>query len=683
MSGFVGVIAPTDEGIPRAAVEQADPACREAERVGPRGCGRGGTDPERGMPVTERPAATTDRRGFLRLAGLAGATISGAGLVGVRPDRAKADANFVCDLNALPALQAVGAPRLWSDPGTWGGVMPGPNDAVEIASNVILDTDTEIAGLSVNEGASLTFASNKNVSMKSSANVVVNGTFKMHPANAHLHHTLTFTNVDESIFVGGGMDPLDTDVGLWVVGNGKLDLRGEPKLAWGRLAGGANKHDKSIKLDRAPHGWRKGDELAITPSLKPTEQLFDRAYDIVKIKSINGRTVHLTKGLDYNHPVMKLPSKKNLGTEVLNLSRNVKIQGTASGRSHVFVHSNKKPTVKYALFRYLGPRKDDLVILGRWGLHLHMMKNKSRGTHVIGSVVRDSGSHGFVAHHSHGVTFQRCIVHESIEDAFWWDHITQDLADASNDTTYDHCVASKLEGGPVDEHNLCGFKMEHGHGNAARGCIGVGILGGSNGSGFHWPEFGPHGIWDFEDCIGHNNLDYGAYTWQNDDGHHIHRDFLSYRCGKAGIGLGAYGNRVHLLGMTSLEQGDAGVHNFARTSTADKSHLLYRDLVIDGNGLTGNGIRFIDNNLAPKDPVQFFDTHFLGVGTPIYVFTTDDAIEVDFIRPVVGALERNLEPSDIDIDFAAPGTRIRVQRKNDTAWKMDENGVVTDIAPFA
>jgi hypothetical protein len=616
--------------------------------------------------VTDRPVRTTDRRGFLRLAGLAGATISGVGL-GSPP----------------PATAAESPPRLWSDPETWGGVLPSPEDIVTISDDVILDTDTTLTGLNVADGASLTFDPHKNVSLTSATNVIVQGTLRMHPASAHFHHSLTFTGVDESAFVGGGLDPLDTDVGLWVIDSGVLDLRGEKKLAWGRLEGSAQKGDQTIKLDRHPDGWRAGDEIAVTPSLKPTDPLFDRAYDVMKIKSVNGRTVRLTKKLDWDHPIIKLPSKKRLGTEVLNLSRNVEISGTESGRSHVFIHSKKRPTVRYALFRYLGPRKDDLVVLGRWGLHLHMMGNDSRGTDVVGSVVRDSGSHAFVAHHSHGVTFQRCITHDSIEDAFWWDHMTQDLADASNDTTYDHCVASKLEGGPIDEHNLTGFKMEHGHGNSAMGCIGVGIRGGSNGSAFHWPEFGPHGIWNFEDCIGHNNLDYGAYTWQNDDGHHVHRDFLSYRCGKAAIGLGAYGNRLHVFGMTSVEHGDAGVHNFARTSTADNSKLRYQDLVIDGGTVTEYGIRFINNNLAPKESLEIIDAHFLNIANPIYVSTSDDGILVDLIRPVVGAIERNLEPKDIVIDFAAPGTRIRVQRKNHTAWKMDENGVVTDIQPFA
>ena len=616
----------------------------------------------------DRQPTMTDRRGFLRLAGLAGATLAGAGFVAGPQANAAAKKPF----------------KLWSDPDTWNGAPPGPGDLVTLSDDVILDTDASVGGLIIEEGATLMFDSGKDVALESTKNVIVYGKLKMRPSAPRYRHTLTFVGVDEGAFVGDGLVPLDSDVGLWVVEMGELDVKGSKKLPWGRLEGSAQKGDRTITLDREPAGWRVGDELAITPTLKPTDPMFEVAYDVVNVLSVTGRDVKVAHPLDWSHPTVKLPSGKRLGAEVLNLTRNVEIGGTSSGRSHIFVHSMSRPTIQYMLARYVGPRKDDLVVLGRWGVHLHHMEDDSRGTEIVGVVVRDAGSHAFVAHHSHGVTFRRCIAHDVIEDAFWWDHMTNDDMDASNDITYERCVASKLEGGPVDEHNLTGFKMENGTGNAATGCIAVGIRGGSRTSGFHWPEPGPHGFWTFEDCLAHNNLRFGAFTWQNDDGPHIHRDFTAYRCGNAALGLGAYGNRVHVFGLTSVEHGDAGVHNFARTSTADDSALRYRDLVIDGGSVTPFGIRFIENNLPPKEPLEVIDAHFLNVQTPVYVNTTADGILVDLIRPVVGPEERNLEPSDVVIEFAAPGTLIRVQRKNDlSAWRIDATGTVADIPPFA
>ncbi|MEX1126049.1 MAG: hypothetical protein WEE53_10355, partial [Acidimicrobiia bacterium] len=55
-----------------------------------------------------------------------------------------------------------------------------------------------------------------------SANVVVLGELVMQPASEDVEHALIFEGVDESAFVGGGMDPLASDVGLWVMGDGQL-----------------------------------------------------------------------------------------------------------------------------------------------------------------------------------------------------------------------------------------------------------------------------------------------------------------------------------------------------------------------------------------------------------------------------------------------------------------------------
>ena len=74
--------------------------------------------------------------------------------------------------------------------------------------------------------------------------VTVDGALRMRPASADVEHRLVFTGVDESIYVGGGMtadghlhEPIETDVGLWVLGDGVVDLVGAPKTAWTTLAG--------------------------------------------------------------------------------------------------------------------------------------------------------------------------------------------------------------------------------------------------------------------------------------------------------------------------------------------------------------------------------------------------------------------------------------------------------------
>jgi len=74
---------------------------------------------------------------------------------------------------------------------------------------------------------------NRSITITASGNVEVLGELVMRPGSGDVEHVLRFENVDESAFVGGGMDPVPTDVGLWVMGDGQLLLEGEEKPAWG------------------------------------------------------------------------------------------------------------------------------------------------------------------------------------------------------------------------------------------------------------------------------------------------------------------------------------------------------------------------------------------------------------------------------------------------------------------
>ncbi len=71
-----------------------------------------------------------------------------------------------------------------------------------------------VGGIYVKEGATLTFEAGISAIMTSTANVVVEGKWQMHPASASIQHILRFTGIDENRFVGGGMDVISGDIGL-------------------------------------------------------------------------------------------------------------------------------------------------------------------------------------------------------------------------------------------------------------------------------------------------------------------------------------------------------------------------------------------------------------------------------------------------------------------------------------
>ena len=138
--------------------------------------------------------------------------------------------------------------------------------------------------------------------------------------------------------------------------------------------------------------------------------------------------------------------------------------------------------ISHIALRHMGPRHGDEEVLGRYALHFHADGNGSRGSVVNGVVVADSTGHAYAAHLSNGVTFRRCVAHDLVDDAYWWDLSLsgegRDLV-PSHDIVYDRCVAHYVKSGGNSKFNLAGFLMGAGRGNVARGCVATGVEGGS------------------------------------------------------------------------------------------------------------------------------------------------------------------------------------------------------------
>jgi hypothetical protein len=519
--------------------------------------------------------------------------------------------------------------------------------------------------LRVGPGEALRFDPDRSTTVTTSKNVVVEGLLEMRPSRPGVVHTFRFVDVDEGAFRGGGLDVLGSDVGLWVMGNGRLDIAGTSRKAWNRKG--------------SHRTWRGGDELVLTPTDLGDFRGF-RSYGGGPVPTVNGRWK----------------------AEVLNLTRNVRIQGTPSGRSHILIRSTRPSTIKFAEIRHMGPRKGGRKIAGRWPVHFHHAQNGSRGSMVQGVVVRDGGSHAFVAHASHGVTFKNCIAYDVMEDAFWWDHDDESGKDASNGVLWDRCVAALVRADEDDGttfHILTGFRLENGKKNVCRNCVAVGVQGGVTSSGFHWPEDPPAGVWGFKNNRSHNNRADGAYAWMNDNEQaHDISGLVAYRNGKVGMEHGAYGNKFRYTGCATFQDGAAGAGGGAGEPACLVCHahsisrsrpLKFKDIVLDGAGVTPRGI-YIGAQVGDADaPAEFVDLKIRGVDTVIEVDNADEGGDVppgryDFVRLLVGDEERDLRPSDIVLADVSSGTVIRAQRKdNRSAWRMNDNGDVSEISPFA
>lgn len=482
------------------------------------------------------------------------------------------------------------------------------------------------------------------------ANVVVNGVLKMRGSgNVASPTTLRFLGINETTFVGGGLAVLSTDPGLWVMDQGRLDIQGTFKTGWTRDPGSAV-------------GWIASDEMWITPT-DPGDE--------------NARVWALGDPVPRAYPAVPK-------AEVFNLSRDVLIEGQPGARAHIFIFTSGQPsTIKHCALRYLGPRSAALddVILGRWPIHFHHGFDTHRGSLVEGVTARDCGSHVYVGHNSHGITFRDCISFRNMTPPFWWDDQQQ-----SDDQIWDHCLAVETETATNFVAFNAGFEFGFGFGNQAIDCCAAATRGGSSTGGFKWTKQGANpdgfvppqsGTWDFIDCVGHNQKN-GVSWWQNTPTGHENTRFVGYnhRLANDGRGafIGAYNNRVHFTDI--VLRGNA----FDQHAGADDGDGTGPDT---RQGITGGSIEasphsiiLSGSNLPNEEPTLFKE---VTLSTGVDVAVNDRFRSFDFVRCLVGA--NDLEFADF-LRRSGDNYIIRVQRRDGTAFSFTQATGPTVIPAF-
>jgi hypothetical protein len=580
----------------------------------------------------------------------------------------------------------------WSDPATWGGKLPGTSDVPLISSGHTVTYDlisASYAGVSVSSGATLQFDSNKSTTLQSSGNVVVEGKLQMRPASASIIQTLQFINIDESQFVGGGMDVLATDVGLWAMGSGVLDLVGAAKTAFVRAAGNIASGATSISLNSAPSGWQAGDDITIAPTESPTVgSAYMTGFDDRSISSISGSSLTLSAGALRAHPQIN-----NLWTaEVINLSRNVRIEGTATGRTHIFIRTSVPQTIQNIQIRYIGPRRDrggdsaKEFVLGRYGLHFHHCDNSSVGSLVQGCVVRDTGSHCYVPHSSNGVTMKGNVAYNFMEIAFWWD-----VYDLTHGITWDGNIVAKgsfihealdIDSSDAPTFAVSGFLLGVGDDNVCNNNVAVGTTGDHRGGGaYYWQEGKIESVWVFKNNMAHN-CHGGLVTWQNNLKHHVIEDSVLYNNGM-GVYHGAYTNSYMYRG--------GYVYNSQiqiKASSGNTNRVKFENLVIDAAGLD-YAITMEEGPLDGEVPIFVRNCTITGHKIAGIVNQSPNATKkLDVIQCTTSGIAGgtlSLLSSAVDY-FLSPDSganeSIRVQPVNGQAYLLTKSGK-TNIAPFA
>lgn len=526
-------------------------------------------------------------------------------------------------------------------PSTNDEFIPQPAIPTNRADRVLRGDESFPDGFTVPAGEVWVFHPDVSTTIEVGANVIVEGTLVMRPSSGGVEHLLRFVGVDEAAMVGGGMEAVETDIGLWVMGDGSLDLQGTDKTSWG------------YEWDAA---W-EGDEVVAAPN-QPGN------YDFAPVAGPG-----------------EVPAANDLGfaTELLNLSRNVRIEGTETGKTHVFIRSSQPQIVRFVAIRYVAPAPGsgarDLAAsqTGRYGLHIHMNGDASRGTLVEGVVIRNADNHAFVPHGSHGITFRNTIAYDVFGQAYWWDPSTRnDKSNESNDILWDGTVAALVH---TDGNRGGAFSLGGGENLTVVNSVAVGVQGrGKDIGGFLWPGH-DEGLWTFANNVAHNNAGNGIFVWQNTRLPHVVSDFTAYYNGKAGIHHGAYRNAYQYRDLVLLENGiKEGVDlpvlsSAAGNSTADGAIAMQLWQGIE----TGGGVlRTTPHAQDAAAPIRFVDCDFseviLGEGPghwSIYEF-----------------VDCGLEPEDITVESMHPESVVRGQNGAD-AWQLNGDGSVATVEPFA
>jgi G8 domain len=333
-------------------------------------------------------------------------------------------------LSSIPALLvvstwAVGAQTNWSDPVSWPNhKVPAVGDKVTIGrdKDVVLDiSPPALGGLSID--GKLTFSDNADLELTTEW-VMVHGELAIGTeANPYTHKaTITLTDNVKGEDVMGGMG----DRGI-MLGGGTLNLHGDRKNTWTKLASTATAGSTSIKVLNAAE-WRVGDEIVLASTDYDPRQAERRT-----IAAVSGNTITLEKPLEYMH-FGKITFDVDERGEVANLTRNIKVQASSDAEQSFFGgHIMAMPSSHMYVEGVELTRMGQNLTLARYPIHWHLVGD-AKGQYVRNAAIHD--------------TYNRCVTV----------HGTNDLQ-VENNVTYNtvgHCffMEDGIEHGNQFVHNL-------------------------------------------------------------------------------------------------------------------------------------------------------------------------------------------------------------------------------------
>jgi len=531
----------------------------------------------------------------------------------------------------------------WAATATWScNCIPGAADTVRILSGHTVTIASTGAAAKVNVEGVLKASRTESSTLTLAGNLIVEGTGVLDygtgtsPISSNVTSRIRWT-LNEARYVGGAtLVPRDTDVGLWVVDQGKVLTNGPDRGAWALLAATAARGGTQIAVDPLyAAGWRSGDVIVIGPTnvlppgrLASGVLLQDERRTIVSVSSSG--TLTLNAPLGFDHKVEDVSWNDTFGdayTErlappVANLTRNIIFEAVNPlHRPHAMIMDAAIVDLADVAFVAFGPAPRNIGRFGnghfrpfgRYAVHFDLQKNASRGSRLDSVVIYGGAGRGLNVHDSYGVTAYDVVVYdqahtpfETGNEAFWLEEAVNSTTGESlpgtgaNDLWLDRPLALKF--GVVGTQRATGIHFGAGRGAQIFGAHAAESIG-SLSAGMFWPESTAcpgvdtacrddpnRGVRGFR-LTAHSST--FAFAWWNNSKFADNViDLLGWNSLR-GIDFGAYVTRTELFQVRMVGNAEAQIAHHVSG---------YRDtgFLLDGRNGGGVGIRVLDHHLPSE-----------------------------------------------------------------------------------
>lgn len=388
----------------------------------------------------------------------------------------------------------------WSDASTWeGNRPPAANDNVQIRAGhaVLYDVHAATPIRTIHVAGTLSFSRDKSTLLHVGLIKITPGEacsedgFVCHGAGSINSELRTENSQLPSLEIGTPDAPLPANITATIrltyfdgmdketlpaiiSCGGRWDVHGAAmSRTWLKLGANAAKGASVVTLETPVTGWKAGDRVIVTSSQqlygssdtfrsRPGKPARTNTEERTIVK-VDGAAVTLDKPLDVDHR-----GEGPFRAEVANLSRNIIIESAdpAGVRGHTLYHSNSTGGISYAEFRHLGKEG----ILGKYAIHFHLVREKMRGSGVIGASVWDSHNRWITIHATDYLLVRDCVGYQSVGHGFFLEDGTEQYNVLDRNLAVQAYRSKRLKGQalPFDSNDGAGFWWANGRNTLTR-----------------------------------------------------------------------------------------------------------------------------------------------------------------------------------------------------------------------